>query len=215
MRGMSLGRGQRGGGRVQRGGGRVQGGWGGRGGGVSRGRGGGGGWNRFDKSDDNSDNSNGNSLGCPPNITKLQYTHTESLPSDNRKGVRPEDELLASVTSDNKKKNTETFKPSHEPTEARVMFACAVPRYNKPIQTRDVIFVPDIFCAESDLTIYNKLHDELQHSGLTPHQIWSSWHGDSHLIANDRVEWSQHCPTFHMVLDKIRDYFNMDIAATR
>ena len=35
------------------------------------------------------------------------------------------------------------------------------------------------------------------------------------MIANDKVEWSKHCPTFHMVLSKIRDYFRMDIAATR
>ena len=95
------------------------------------------------------------------------------------------------------------------------MFSFGVSQYSRPIQTRDVIFVPDIFCAASDLGIYNKLHSELQDSGLTPHQIWSSWHGDSHLIANDRSEWSKHCPTFHMVLSKIRDYFNMDIAATR
>ena len=97
----------------------------------------------------------------------------------------------------------------------RVMFSSGVPMYPRPIQTRDVIFVPDIFCAANDLSIYNSLLSELEHSGLTQHQIWSSWHGDSHLIANDRTEWSKHCPTFHMVLNKIRDYFNMHISATR
>jgi hypothetical protein len=32
-----------------------------------------------------------------------------------------------------------------------------------------------------------QLLKELSESGLTEHQIWSSWHGDSHLIANDQV----------------------------
>ena len=129
--------------------------------------------------------------------------------------MKPADEIMGHKNSGEKKKNTETFKPCHDPTQLRVMFSAGVERYKKPIQTRDVIFVPDMFGDEDDLSIYNKLHHELNNSGLTQHQIWSSWHGDSHLIANDRSEWSKHCPTFHMVLTKIRDYFNMDIAATR
>ena len=36
-----------------------------------------------------------------------------------------------------------------------------------------------LFCGQ--------LFKELSASGLTEHQIWSSWHGDSHLIANDQV----------------------------
>ena len=209
MNKMSLGRGQQGRGRVQgRGGGRVQGGWSDQGGRGAQGRGGRG-WNKFDSSVDG-DKSNGN---IP--VTKLTYTHTDHMVSDTRKGVRPEDDLLAQTTKTQKPRNTETFKPSHEPTELRVMFSSGVPKYPRPIQTRDVIFVPDIFCSANDHSIYSSLLSELEHSGLTQHQIWSSWHGDSHLIANDRTEWSKHCPTFHMVLSKIRDYFNMHISATR
>lgn len=200
-----------GGGRVQRGGrgaGRIQGGWGGaaRGGsGVSRGRGGGGGgggWNRFPE-----DSDGGHSH------SSLKYRPSEEGPGG-RRGLRPEEEMLEQVNRE-KKKNTESFKPSHEPSELRVMFSSGVSKYTREIQTRDVIFVPDIFCSPGDLTIYHQLHAELKDSGLTSHQIWSSWHGDSHLIANDKTEWAKHCPTFHFVLDKIRDYFNMEIAATR
>jgi hypothetical protein len=36
-------------------------------------------------------------------------------------------------------------------------------------------------------TVDLQLLKELSESGLTEHQIWSSWHGDSHLIANDQV----------------------------
>ena len=122
--------------------------------------------------------------------------------------------MLEAATRE-RKKNTETFKPSHEPSEMRILFSAGVGQYGRQIQTRDVIFVPDLFCEAADLSLYQRLHSELAESGLTPHQIWSSWHGDSHLIANDRTDWSRHCPTFHLVLDKIRNYFNMDIAATR
>ena len=46
-------------------------------------------------------------------------------------------------------------------------------------------------------------------------QLWKLWHGDSHLIADDKRNWKQLCPTFTYVVDKMRDYFDMDIKATR
>jgi len=192
-----------------------------------RGRGSGG-WNRFD----NGDSTNGNSeseggwggrggqterLGGPPDLRqKLQYTHSETRKEDTigGKGIKPQDEIL-DQSKPQHKKNTENFNPSHDPSEMRILFSYGVPSYPRPILTRDVLCVPDLFCSPTDLSLYNQLHTELQNSGLTSHQIWASWHGDSHLIANDRVEWSKHCPTFHLVLDKIKDYFNMDIKATR
>ena len=33
-------------------------------------------------------------------------------------------------------------------------------------------------------------------------QLWQSWHGDSHLIADDKRRWKEQCPTFTMVLDR-------------
>jgi len=226
---MSLGSG----GRVQRGGkalrsgqrgSRVQGGWSGsRGAGLKRG----GGWNRFENSEstseigsdrnDRSDNFGGARLSGPGNINyNLNYIDSSEKKNEvvSRQGVRPQEEMLNGSTQQ-KKKNTETFKPCHDPSEMRMLFSYGVSRYQRPIQTRDVLCVPDLFCSPSDLTLYNQLHSELQNSGLTSHQIWASWHGDSHLIANDKMEWSKHCPTFHMVLDKIRDYFDMKISATR
>jgi hypothetical protein len=42
------------------------------------------------------------------------------------------------------------------------------------------------------------------------------WHGDTHLIADDHLKWSQkNVPTFNMIIDKISKFFNMDIKATR
>lgn len=45
--------------------------------------------------------------------------------------------------------------------------------------------------------------------------MWKLWHGDNHLIADDKITWKKDCPTFNMIIDAIRDYFKMDIKATR
>ena len=128
---------------------------------------------RLPSENDNEPVRNGNGVGVPSNLsmTKLQYTHSETH-QDSRKGVKPEEEMLSNSQQE-KKRNTENFKPCHDPTELRVMFSSGVDLYPRSIQTRDVIFVPDMFGAASDFSIYNKLHDELKNSGLTPHQVFS------------------------------------------
>ena len=84
-------------------------------------------------------------------------------------------------------------------------------RYDRPHTTRDVIIVSDLFGPPGDLGIYNKLIREIQASGVPEEQLWKSWHGDSHLIADDKRRWKELCPTFTYVVDRIRDYFDMDI----
>ena len=46
-------------------------------------------------------------------------------------------------------------------------------------------------------------------------QLFKLWHGDTHIIADDKKGWKEKCPTFNMIIDKIKDFFNMDIQATR
>lgn len=41
------------------------------------------------------------------------------------------------------------------------------------------------------------------------------WHGDTHLIADDHTAWKKNAPTFAMVHERLRTFFNMDIKATR
>ena len=84
-------------------------------------------------------------------------------------------------------------------------------RYDRPHTTRDVIIVSDLFGPPGDLSIYNKLIREIQASGVPEEQLWKSWHGDSHLIADDKRRWKELCPTFTYVVDRMRDYFDMDI----
>eukprot|EP00095_Tigriopus_kingsejongensis_P010406 maker-scaffold203_size261420-snap-gene-0.13 protein:Tk10406 transcript:maker-scaffold203_size261420-snap-gene-0.13-mRNA-1 annotation:"PREDICTED: uncharacterized protein LOC100207802" len=114
------------------------------------------------------------------------------------------------------KRNTENFNPSYAPAEMRILAAQpGLKKYNRDYTSRDVLVVNGLFCGENDLTIYNDLLHEMDNSGIHPDQLWQSWHGDSHLIADDKRRWKDDCPTFHMILDKIRDYFEMDIKATR
>ena len=114
------------------------------------------------------------------------------------------------------KKNTENFNPSHEAPEMRILFAPpGRQNYMRRYSTRDVVIVSDLFGDENDMTIYNSLLQELEESGVPDHQLWQSWHGDSHVIADDKRKWKDYSTTFQMVMDRIKHYFNMDIKATR
>lgn len=82
--------------------------------------------------------------------------------------------------------------------------------------SRDVLVVHDLFgCADDDFNIYDSLLREIKDSGVDEDKLWQSWHGDSHMIADDKKGWKKSCPTFHMVLDKLAEYFEMDVKATR
>lgn len=109
------------------------------------------------------------------------------------------------------KVNTETFEPSHAPPDMRIILASPKKQYT-PL---DVIVAPNLFCEESDFTIYNSLLQEIASSNIPHDDLWKLWHGDTHLIADDHVAWKQACPTFKRIVDKIADYFAMDIKATR
>jgi hypothetical protein len=75
--------------------------------------------------------------------------------------------------------------------------------------------VNDLFGDPNDLTIYHKLLDEMENSGVDVQRLWQLWHGDSHLIADDKKAWKDKCPTFHNVVETMSNYFNMDVKATR
>jgi len=115
------------------------------------------------------------------------------------------------------KRNTVNFDPSHEPSQMRIIAAePGLRKYNRRYQTRDVVMASDIFCKPDDLTIYDKLLDEIEHSGVDAQRLWQLWHGDSHVIADDHLgQWKEKCPTFSWVVEKMASYFDMDVKATR
>merc|ERR1712113_46442 len=80
------------------------------------------------------------------------------------------------------KKNTENFNPCHDVPPMRLVVAPpGLSKYNQKSTTRDVIIVNDLFGDQKDMTIYNKLLDEIKNSGVPDHQLWKLWHGDSHV----------------------------------
>ena len=123
-------------------------------------------------------------------------------------------------------KNTESFEPDYTPPDMRILYDCSTEKCRLSIQTQDVIIAPNLFCDEDNYTIYNKLIDEMNNCGIDNDKLWKLWHGDTHLIADDHLHWSSktvftphgtinNVPTFHMIIDKISKFFNMDIKATR
>ena len=114
------------------------------------------------------------------------------------------------------RKNTETFEPSYTPRDMTVCIGNPkLSTYNRKISTRDVIYVPDLF---SDSNFYNALLEEIgiaTLSGAEEKGVWKLWHGDSHLIADDHLNWKNKCPTFNHIIKKLTEYFGMDVKATR
>jgi len=123
-------------------------------------------------------------------------------------------------------KNTESFEPNYTSPDMRILYDCSDNKCRLFIQTQDVIIAPNLFCNEDDFTIYNNLLNEMNNCGIENTKLWKLWHGDTHLIADDHLHWNSktiytqngaknNVPTFHMIIDKISKFFNMDIKATR
>ena len=112
-------------------------------------------------------------------------------------------------------KNTESFEPSHVPPDMRVIVENGGDKYPRVHRTNDIIVVNNLFCEKDDLTIYNNLLKEIRETGLDQDRLWKLWHGDTHMIVDDKMGWKQSCPTFNMVIQKVKDYFGVDVKATR
>lgn len=111
-------------------------------------------------------------------------------------------------------KNTESFDPNFEIPDMTIRIGNNI-EYSHKINTRDIILVKDFFPEKEPLEIYNQLLKEIDNSDVKQEELWKLWHGDTHMIADDHLKWKQFCPTFTMIIDKIKQYFNMDIKATR
>lgn len=111
--------------------------------------------------------------------------------------------------------NTETFKPSHEPTAMRIVIDPHPTRLSVRLGVRDMLYVPSMFSQPGDERLYERILDEVQSCGVPPERLLKSWHGDSHLIADDKTNFKNKCPLFLSVVQRMRDYFNMDVKATR
>lgn len=115
-----------------------------------------------------------------------------------------------------KKRNTETFEPMKKPVDMRVVVdssksgTCSV-----KIDTRDVVLVPHLFDDFETGVLYEKLLHEIEHCGVPQETLLKLWHGDTHYIADDHTNWKKNAATFSMVLNRIANFFDMDVQATR
>jgi hypothetical protein len=113
-------------------------------------------------------------------------------------------------------KNTESFEPSFKPPDMRIITEFAsTEKYPRTHRSNDTIIVKGLFGKENDNSIYDKLLQEIKDSNINNDDLWKLWHGDTHLIVDDKKKWKQQCPTFNMVIDKLRHYFDVDVQATR
>ena len=143
---------------------------------------------------------------------KIKYVSVKKKPiEDNEYGLDKES------FKRKHKKNTESFEPNYDPADMRVLVEVAGKKKttNLEFQSKDVIVVPDLFCSEDDLTIHQKLLNEMDRCGIDSDRLWKLWHGDTHLIADDHTKFKERCPTFLKILDRIEEYFGMEIKATR
>ena len=115
------------------------------------------------------------------------------------------------------KKNTESFEPNYNLPDMKVLVEVSKgkEKTNLSFSSRDVVVIPDLFSDQENNNIHDQLLKEMDQCGVKSDRLWKLWHGDTHMIADDSTHFKNKCPTFLKVLDKIRDYFGMDIKATR
>ena len=118
------------------------------------------------------------------------------------------------------KKNTECFEPLDRPVDLRLLIDNNTEKLNVELSDRDLLLVPNLFSNYNKLEIYNNLVNEIKTCGIDQKDLLKLWHGNdknpgTHLICDDKLDWKSKCPTFSYVINKLKDYFNVDIKATR
>ena len=146
--------------------------------------------------------------------TDNQQTNNQRTDSQQKYNQRKDNQRTDNLRNvRKKKKNTESFVPSHRPSDMRILTSLNLDKFDSEISSRDVVLIQGLFKNQTNL--YDRLLQEMKDTGLDQNRLWKSWHGDSHLIADDKMSWKRDCPTFNLVINKIKTYFGMDVKATR
>jgi hypothetical protein len=112
-----------------------------------------------------------------------------------------------------KPKNTESFEVKKYIPDMKIQFSTNNIKYDNIIDPNDVILVPNLF--QNDENLYKNLLKEVFATKYNKKELIIPWHEESHLIVDDNYDWKKDCPIFNYVVDKIANYFSMDIKATR
>lgn len=121
-----------------------------------------------------------------------------------------------------RKKNTECFEPMTKPVDMRIVCdnGSLGDKMTTTLSSRDVLLAPNVFGDFKHGELYERLMQELNSCDIPQEKLLKMWHGNdkidgTHLIVDDKTRWKQQCPTFKLVIDRIKSFFNMDIQATR
>jgi|Laugresu1bdmlbdd_1035124.scaffolds.fasta_scaffold01101_2 hypothetical protein len=126
--------------------------------------------------------------------------------------------------SNNKnKRNTECFEPidKHEIDMQFIFHNANINKtFNENLTSKDVILIDNLFNDFNNLEIYNKLVSEIESCENEKPNLLKLWHGNdkingTHYIADDKLKWKYHCPTFNLIIERLTKYFNMNVQATR
>ena len=136
------------------------------------------------------------------------------------------------------RRNTTSFKPQDKCCDVRLLSGwCAYDKVlNRTLTTRDIAlldpFIPNSIIQASrnenpelglpDMTgpdtWFNFFKEELDVAKEKNPELMKLWHGDSHLIADDKIEggnWKDLCPRFTNLINSIAKMFNMKVTSTR
>lgn len=102
----------------------------------------------------------------------------------------------------NRIKNTETFIPNYEQPSIRIKFNQYITNSNEVSIHNNMFY---------DKNLYDKLSSEINND------VYKSWHGDTHLIADDlhETDWKLKSKTFDYIIKQLCSYFGMTAGATR
>jgi hypothetical protein len=121
------------------------------------------------------------------------------------------------------KKNTECFEPMERKVDLRILYDLNKDYIKTDLTDRDLLLVPNLFKDYMKYDLYYNLIDEITKYELEKKDsgdLLKLWHGNdkiagTHYIADDKLDWKKSCPTFTLILDKLVNYFNVQIKATR
>lgn len=114
-----------------------------------------------------------------------------------------------------KPKNTESFEPDHSKSDMCVKFGdSSKETFDDVFCVNDVILVNN-FLKQENKEVFNNLMSEIDNCAKQNNELWKSWHGDTHLIADDHIAWKENVPTFQNVINDIEKYFNFKTISTR
>lgn len=148
----------------------------------------------------NRNNNNNNNTNNSNNNSNYQQQQQQQQPSNPYR---------------KKQVNTESFEPSHAPPDMRVVIDLGKDKLTSKITERDVLLCPNLFTQPGDENIYDRLMAEMARCSVPQSRLMKLWHGDNHLIADDKTGFAKECPTFQMIVERMKTFFNMKVNATR